>query len=464
MESTWLSRISVVCGGIGLLGLMACGAGKAKHEAEANPPQALTYFGVNSIIPAGVAIEPLVPTIHDGQDVAYSVYPPLPEGMTLNQTSGIISGTPVEYNYGTYTVTAANSIGSTSALVTFMVFDASISTGATATTQADGKVLLVGGGMAMVDTPSAEIFDPGSSQVSLAGDLATAREWHRAILLQDGATLVVGGAVQSYSWGTGLVRNALASTELFSPASRTWTASGSMGTSRYQHIATLLGNGKVLVAGGTTGASENLASAEIYDPATGQWTPTGSLGEARAYCSATLLGNGQVLVAGGARVFGSAELYDPQAGTWSTTGFMGWVDGNITTTLLADGKVLACGGLSPSGDTDIPAVDAEIFDPATGLWTPTGNLGTGRWGHTATRLQDGRVLVAGGFNVGAMASAEIFDPATGVWTSTGSLVMASWDHTATLLSNGWVLVAGGEGGDVQVYDPSTGLWTWLAGM
>ena len=89
---------------------------------------------------------------------------------------------------------------------------------------------------------------------------------------------------------------------------------------------------------------------------------------------------------------------------------------------------------------------------AAGTWTATGSLVTGRYGHTATLLLDGKVLVAGG--IGALTSAELYDPATGIWTTTGSLNHGRANHTATLLNNGKVLVAGGGPLKAEIYDPT----------
>ena len=180
-----------------------------------------------------------------------------------------------------------------------------------------------------------------------------------------------------------------------------WSTTGSLVTARGRHTATLLPNGKVLVAGGKT-FTNSLASTELYDPATGIWTTSGSMATARDIHTATLLGNGTVLVAGGSSTSNSSSF-----------------------SLLTS---------------------AELYDPQSGTWTATGRLANRRVFHTATLLPSGKVLVAGGFssNGGALASAELYEPATGTWTATGSLVTARWFHTATLLSNGTVLVAAGR--------------------
>ena len=212
-----------------------------------------------------------------------------------------------------------------------------------------------------------------------------------------------------------------------------WTATGSLLDTRYSHTATLLLDGKVLVAGGLNGNGDNVASAELYDPASGTWAATGSLATARSQFTATLLPNGKVLVAGGNHngALASAELYDPASGTWTPTGSLGTARVLHTATLLPNGLVLVAGGINDAS--------AELYDPGLGTWSSTGSLNTARFFHTATLLTNGTVLVAGGF----VTSAELYDPGLGTWSSTGSLATVRAEHTATLLPNGKVLVAGG---------------------
>src|ERR1017187_2535855 len=173
----------------------------------------------------------------------------------------------------------------------------------------------------------------------------------------------------------------------------TWSVTGALNTGRYHHTATVLSNGKVLVAGGWNNGS--LSSAELYDPAQGAWTETGALTNPQHYHTATLLANGRVLVAGGASSTiiapFSAELYDPVAETWTVTGTPNAAC-EPTATLLPSGKVLLAGGLAHGGFLS----SAELYDPATGAWTGAGTMSSGRWQHTATPLTNGRVLVAGG--------------------------------------------------------------------
>ena len=307
--------------------------------------------------------------------------------------------------------------------------------GHTATLLPNGKVLVVGGEDRNNNTlASAQLYDPASGTWTTTGSLNTGRYLQTATLLSNGKVLVAGGQDRNL--------NRLASAELYDPASGTWTTTGSLNNARDGHTATLLPNGKVLVAAGfyyNGGTDVNLSSAELYDPASGTWTPTGSLNTARYDHTATLLPNGKVLVAGG--IGNSAELYDPASGTWTTTGSLNTARFCHTATLLANGQVLVVGG-GRSGDYVTPLADAELYDPASGTWTVTGSLDTARYWHTATLLPNSRVLVTGGYSSGPLASAEVYDSASGKWTTTGSLNTARSLHTATLLPNGKVLVAG----------------------
>jgi uncharacterized delta-60 repeat protein len=318
----------------------------------------------------------------------------------------------------------------------------------TATLLPNGNVLVAGGvGNTLSST---ELYDLAAPGWTATGALSIGREDHTATLLSDGKVLVAGG-MGSRSGGSG--SDYLSSAELYDPATGRWTATNSLNKPRINHTATLLPNGKVLVAGGYNSGTGHLSSAELYDPATGRWTATGSLITARSYHTATLLPNGKVLVAGGYRPdsLSSAELYDPATGSWTATGSLIAARVWHTATLLPNGKVLVAGGYMSS---------AELYDPASGSWTATGSLIAARVWHTATLLPNGKVLVAGGADI---SSAELYDPATGTWTAAGAMRNERASHTATLLPIGKVLVAGGGGGDLlssaELYDPATAKWT-----
>jgi Kelch motif len=227
-----------------------------------------------------------------------------------------------------------------------------------------------------------------------------------------------------------------------------FTLTGSMKFARSRHSATLLSDGKVLVAGGavTVGGGPD-STAEVYDPLTGGFTEAmGPMTQARADHTATLLndGSGKVLIAGGSTL-NAAELYNPATGTFAATGSLITARPTTTATLLKSGKVLVAGGSTPTSDA---IAAAELYDPTTGTFTATkGTLNSPRSGHTATLLNSGKVLVAGGITgiASPTATAELYDPVSDTFTAASSMNVARTGHTATLLQDGSVLVVGTEG-------------------
>ena len=200
--------------------------------------------------------------------------------------------------------------------------------------------------------------------------------------------------------------------------------------------------------------SDTIAAESMPRSWTWIWRSVESLASARFLHTATLLQDGMVLIAGGSEnplvtradaftASASAELYDAASGMWSATGSLKMDRIEHTATLLQNGKVLVAGGVS---NFNVLA-SAELYDPATGTWSPTGSLNTARFCHSATLLQNGMVLVAGGEdgNGDVSASTELYDPATGTWIESASLTTARRLHAATLLQNGKVLIIGGAG-------------------
>ena len=250
-----------------------------------------------------------------------------------------------------------------------------------------------------------------------------------------------------------------------------FVSTGSMTIGRDSHTATLLLDGRVLIVGGE--GYDEARSAELYDPKTGKFSRTGSMAVGHEVATATLLLDGRVLIVGGWEYTdrnhrvesASAELYDPRTGSFARTGSMAAPRHFQTATRLLDGRVLVAGG-EIGGDYQA-SVTAELYDPATGKFTPTGSMTAPRIFHTATLLRDGRVLIAGG---NGDSSAELYDPATGTFSQTGSMTIINHEHVATLLSDGRVLVAGGgdRGGltypSAELYDPGTGIFSPTGSM
>jgi uncharacterized protein (TIGR03437 family) len=272
----------------------------------------------------------------------------------------------------------------------------------------------------------------------------------------------------------------------------TSTATGNMTTPRSFNSAVLLGDGRVLIAGGDA-YSKTLSSAELYDARVGRFTATGNMTTPRSGHTATLLADGKVLIAGGIRTneraFGaalsSAELYDPRTGAFTPTGGMSVPRVGPAATLLNNGKVLFAGGVY-AGQDDSCAPDsavfyagscfpvtAELYDPDTGTFTATGDMIT-EFVDTATLLPDGKVLITkGNLQRGGqyLTSAELYDPTTGTFTFAGYAKTNHSGPTATLMMNGKVLIAGGDWGDgdggsfiAEVYDPATGTFSGTLNM
>jgi hypothetical protein len=290
-----------------------------------------------------------------------------------------------------------------------LAFSAAVDTGFTNVFPLRTGFLLAGGGinagvgLNAPGTVLSQTFDPATLKFTRAGDMKVRHlGTGNGALLADGRVLLTGGGLPG-----------VAETEIYDPASRTWTQTSPMRTERRLHTVTLLRDGRVLIAGGfvccivegQTVSETATAAAELFDPATGNFTPTGPMAVPRALHQATLLSDGRVLVSGG---FGDrvspgtpgpehAEVYDPATGTFSAAGDLQSGRSLHTAILLTDGRVLAVGGVASPGDRSAVAL-TELYDPATNAWSPGPTLQAAFPGATATLLGNGKVLVFGGEN------------------------------------------------------------------
>jgi len=322
---------------------------------------------------------------------------------------------------------------------------------ATATLLPNGLILIAGGfGGNRAFLASSELYNPQTNSfLPAAGTAAmnTGRDAATATLLPNGRVLIAGGFAGDH--------NFLASTELYDFTTNSFVASAgtaAMNTGRQDAAAALLPNGKVLIAGGVAAGGNPLASTELYDPATNSFAlKTAAMNAAHDGATATLLPNGKVLIAGGFdsnfNASSGTELYNPATNTFATaTPSMNAGRKQALATLLPNGKVLIAGGI----DTNFnPLASTELYDSATNTFAAkTASMNTARQAATATLLPNGKVLIAGGLDLNGnpIASIELYDPATNAFAppaGTPSMNIARGQATAILLPNGVVLIAGG---------------------
>lgn len=317
----------------------------------------------------------------------------------------------------------------------------------TAFVLASGKVLVVGG----VDTvlvplilfpgpampwilSSTEIFDPATASFSSAAPMQSARDEPTTTLLPNGKVLVVGGGTDT--------------AELYDPVTRKFISAGTASASRYEQTATLLQNGKVLIAGGGS------AQADLFDPATGQFTPTGAMKTNRIYDTATLLTDGKVLIAGGSEyarspALSTTEIYDPAAAAFTPGPAMTEPRAGHTATLLNDGRVLITGGSSYEL--------AEIFNPYINSFYPAAMMNESRRGQSATLLPDGQVLIAGGWDESykPIATAQLYDPESGQFSQPIEMTEARAGQTANLIWIRWPLATASPSPSIGATPSST---------
>ena len=311
----------------------------------------------------------------------------------------------------------------------------------------DGRVLVVAGMFGGTPTNTAEMYSPASGTFTMTGAVNNGRSEFALVPLLDGRAFVAGGQGSTFPLHT---------TETYDPISGTFTLHDTLAANpgcrgRVGLTGTRLMDGRVLLAGGAGRSTPNLVNAcwpvisEIFDPATNSLSESGVVVHGRNYHTATLLADGRVLLAGGFDatnfVTSVSEIFDPATGTFTRTDSLSFARARHTATLLPDGRVLIVGG----DIADVDQTRVEIYDPGSGTFSATGSLSRGRTGHVALRLPDGRVLVAGGNGSnGPEATYEVYDPATGTFSPSRPMVHGRWQSAAAVLPDGRILITGGR--------------------
>lgn len=331
----------------------------------------------------------------------------------------------------------------------------------TAVVLTDGAVLVVGG----ASSAGSDLYNPVTNSWTTVGAMSTARNYQAGTILANGSVLVAGGQDEN--------GNTLASAEIYNPTTQTWTLTGSMTTTRYLHSASLLPNGEVLVAGGwpstcCNGSQTPLSSSELWNPTTGTWTAIGNMANPHADQTATVLSNGNVLIAGGQNYAqgslqeveesAATELYEYASGTWTSVGNMTVAVDYAGAALLSNGTVLEAGGAA--GGCCAGLFSADTFNPATLTWGAIASMIAARTGPAVSTILNGTdVLVSGGYNccsspISTLSSTEYYETAVQAWHLTGSLNQARAYFTSVTLQDGTVLAVGGGYTSAERYYPN----------
>jgi uncharacterized repeat protein (TIGR02543 family) len=331
----------------------------------------------------------------------------------------------------------------------------------TAVVLTDGAVLVVGG----ASSAGSDLYNPVTNSWTTVGAMSTARNYQAGTILANGSVLVAGGQDEN--------GNTLASAEIYNPTTQTWTLTGSMTTTRYLHSASLLPNGEVLVAGGwpstcCNGSQTPLSSSELWNPTTGTWTAIGNMANPHADQTASVLSNGNVLIAGGQNYAqgslqeveesAATELYEYATGTWTSVGNMTVAVDYAGAALLSNGTVLEAGGAA--GGCCAGLFSADIFNPATLTWSAIASMIAARTGPAVSTILNGTdVLVSGGYNccsspISTLSSTEYYETAVQAWHFTGSLNQARAYFTSVTLQDGTVLAVGGGYTSAERYYPN----------
>jgi hypothetical protein len=415
------------------------------HVTAVAAPSITSFDSLASTIALGGSTN-LVPIFANGTgvitpgDIAVSsgdqisVSPTTTTSYTLAVTNAAGSSTGVTYAI-TVTTGTFTSISSTSSTSRYQ--------NSTSVTLADGRVLIYGA-EDKFGTVKTDVFDPTTNLFSAVGNANFAWNKSPGVLLANGKVLVAGGL----TWTNNLWASTSAA-GLFDPVSNTWSATGSMITSRRSHFMIRLADGKVFVGGGTSEAG-GVKSAEIYDPATGTFTSVPDMPESRSDVSAALLPNGNVLVIGGYNSgsghLRSAVIYNISTSSWSTVSSQMQIAHNYGAAIvtLTDGRIFFAGGW----DSALHGFSqTDIFDPSTNTFSAGPGLSERRADLTAHVLQDGKVVLIGGADGygNVWNSVDVFDPVTSsVIKQFNTMSYGRYVHSSALLLDGRILIVGGD--------------------
>lgn len=328
--------------------------------------------------------------------------------------------------------------------------------------------------------PAPILIDP---DWSTTGTMTVSHLADAAWRLDSGGVMAIGGCALA-ACPVGLVGEACSqvvpNASVWSPASGTWTSGAPLAQGRYSFASVVLRSNELLVAGGCTGSNctSTTATAERYSKATSQWVSAGALSSSRARVSAALLPNGDPILPGGCdetRCLTEVARYDVAGDRWTTVAPLPAPRGHATVTALADGSVLMVGGCADPRCTIVLA-DALRYDPVLNQWQLAGLMRAPRAGHSATLLADGTVFIAGGCQTAGcrdstLDTTELFQPSGSPAFVEGPVMRSPrHHHTATMMENGLLLIAGGTDridsarGTAEVYLPVARRFTELPRM
>lgn len=451
-HSFWLAVLLCAC-----TLLSACSNGD-----DAQAPAGLSYAMTSAVYEAGEPIVPNRPSVSGGAVERYTVAPPLPDGLALDGTTGVIAGTPRSVSAPTlYVVTATNGGGSATARVQIEVRDTPAAPAGLA--YREPAVTYTVGAPIAANTPTSSGGPIAAYRIAPALPAGLAFDTQTGAIT--GTPTAVSAAASHTVTGSNAAGETTATVQITVQAAAVAPASLSYSTpvALYVRGEAIVPNTAVLSGGtaATFSVSPALPPGLSLNTETGVIAGTPTTVQSQATYTLTASN-------GAGSVQAQVRIAVTSRGSWTAAAPLLVPAHYSAATMLPTGKVLVAGGFAAGGSTST----AALYDPVANTWTATGSMATPRSGHAATLLNDGRVLVTGGDIGGTMgtASAEIYEPATGTWQSAGVMSEVRANHTSTLLPDGKVLVIGGydRSGSLhfsdtaELYDPFTGTWSVLA--